>query len=156
MDNINWQYITITIAVASLLIGLIRLWVSYRQHQTFKHNISPGVRTRQQDMIRVILDTIGKVNRETYLSLDELQSFRKTTKDHHLLFDSDQCRYIRELDRQLQVLHKISVPLQTKTLTKDKWDEYSRKHMKILHWFDGQEEYAAEQFHEYMEQEARS
>jgi len=152
MENINWQIITIVIASASLLIGLTRLWVSYRQHQTFKHNISPGVRSRQQSMIRCICETISKVNRETYLSLDDLETFRQETRDHALLFDTDQRKYIRELGRQLQALHKISVPLQTRTLTREKWNDYSRKHMALLHWFEGQLEFCEETFRDYIEE----
>lgn len=152
MENIDWQLLTIIIAAASLLIGLTRLWISYRQHQTFKHNISPGVRARQQAIIDCIQEIILKVNRETYLSLEDVERFRDTTKDHALLFDKEQKKYIRELGQQIQAMHKISVPLQTKTLTKDKWDEYSKKHMQLLHWFEGQLEISGEKFRDYIAQ----
>ncbi|MDX1519082.1 MAG: hypothetical protein R3318_03090 [Gammaproteobacteria bacterium] len=152
MDNINWQLVTIIIAVSSLLIGLTRLWISYRQHLTFKKNISPGVRAQQKDMIQCIRNTISKANRETYLSLEDLQEFKQGTKDHALLFDTRQRKFIKELNQQVQALHRISVPLQTKTLTKDKWDEYSRKHMELLHWFEGQLEISDEVFKAYVEE----
>jgi len=150
LNTINWQLITIIIAVSSLLIGATRLWISYRQHQTFKKNISPGVRAQQQSIIQCIRDTITKVNRETYLSAEDVSNFKQATKDHALLFETDQGKSIRELGQQVQALHKISVPLQTRTLTRDKWDEYSKKHMELLHWFDGQLEIMDEKFKDYM------
>ncbi len=152
MNNIDWQLVTIIIAVSSLIIGVTRLWISYRQHQTFKKNISPGVRAQQQAIIHCLMDTIGKVNRETYLSLEDLDRFRQGTKDHQLLFDTDQNRFIRKLARQVQALHRISVPLQTRTLTRDKWEEYSKKHMELLHWFDGQQEICDGKFSAYRDE----
>ena len=153
MNNLDWQLITIIIAVGSLLIGATRLWISYRQHQTFKKNISPGVRSQQQSVIQCIQDTISKANRETYLSLDDLESFKQGIKDHALLFDTEQRKFIKQLNQKVQALHKISVPLQTKTLTKDKWDEYSKIHMELLHWFEGQLEISSEKFKDYMTSE---
>ncbi|MCG8325426.1 MAG: hypothetical protein MI673_07910 [Thiotrichales bacterium] len=152
MDNIDWQLVTIVIAGTSLLIGVIRLWISYRQHQTFKKNISPGVRAQQQTVIQCVIDTISKANRETYLSLDDVEQFREGTRDHGLLFDTEQRKFIKELTQQVQALHKISVPLQTKTLTKEKWDEYSKKHMELLHWFDGKLETCAGIFKDYLDE----
>lgn len=129
---------------------MTRLWISYRQHQTFKKNISPGVRTQQQSIIQCLRDILIKVNRETYLSAEDLSYFKQGTKDHALLFDTDQRKFIKELGQQVHALHKISVPLQTRTLTKDKWDEYSKRHMEMLHWFEGKLEVMEEQFKDYL------
>ncbi len=150
MNQIDWQLVTIIIAVSSLLIGVTRLLISYRQHQTFKHNISPGVRHRQQAIVDSLRQVISKVNRETYLSQNDLDQFRQETKDYGLLFDTEQKKFIKEIGQQVQALHRISVPLQTKTLSKDKWDDYSRKHMQCLQWFQGQLEICEDLFKDYV------
>jgi len=151
MNNINWQLVTIIIAVSSLLLGAVRLWISLRQHQTFKKNISPGVRKKQQAVIKVIKEIISKANRETYFSLEDVENFKLGTKDHALLFDTEQKKYIKEISKQVNALHKISVPLQTRTLSKEKWDEYSKIHIEILHWFEGQGEAMNEKFKDYLD-----
>lgn len=150
MSNINWQLLTITIAMSSLLLGAVRLWISLRQHQTFKKNISPGVRKKQQEVIKTIEETISKVNRETYLSWQDVEDFKLGTKDHALLFDIEQKKYIKELGKQVNALYKISVPLQTKTLTKAKWDEYSKIQIELLNWFGSQTAIIKEKFMDYM------
>lgn len=150
MSNINWQLITITLAVSSLLLGAVRLWLSFRQHQTFKKNISPGVRKRQQEVIKTIEETIFKVNRETYLSWQDVEDFKLGTKDHALVFDTEQKKYIKEMYKQVNALYKISVPLQTKTLTKAKWDEYSKIQIELLDWFEPQTNIMKEKFTDYI------
>ncbi len=150
MNDINWQLVTIIIAVSSLLLGAVRLWISLRQHQTFKKNISPGVRKKQQTVIKAIEEIISKANRETYFSLEDVEDFKLGTKDCALLFDTEQKKYIKEITRQVSALHKISVPLQTKTLSKEKWDEFSKSHIEILRWFEGQVEIMKEKFKDYL------
>ena len=150
MNDINWQLVTIIIAVSSLLLGGVRLWISLRQHQTFKQNISPGVRKKQRAVIKAIEVIISKANRETYFALEDVEDFKLGTKDHTLLFDTEQKKYIKEMTRQVKQLHKISVPLQTKTLSKEKWDELSKIHIEILHWFEGQVEVMKEKFKDYL------
>ena len=150
MNNINWQLATIIIAASSLLLGAARLWINLRQHQTFKKNISPGVRNKQQAVIKMIEEIITKANRETYFSLEDVEDFKLGTKDYALLFDTEQKKYIKEITRQVNALHKISVPLQTKTLSKEKWDELSKVHIEILHWFDEQVNVMKEKFKDYL------
>jgi len=115
MNDINWQLVTIILAVSSLLLGAVRLWISLRQHQTFKKNISPGVRKKQQAVIKTIEEIISKANRETYFALEDVEDFKLGTKDCALLFDTEQKKYIKEIGKRVNALHKISVPLQTKT-----------------------------------------
>jgi hypothetical protein len=150
MDDINWQLLTIIIAISSLLVGAVRLWINLRQHQTFKKNISPGVRKKQLAMIKAIEEIITKANRETYFALEDVEDFKLNTKDHALLFDTEQKKYIKEITRQVKELHNISVPLQTKTLSKEKWDELSKLHIEILGWFEGQIEVLNEKFKDYL------
>ena len=106
--------------------------------------------SKQQDVIKVLEDTVNMVNRETYLSLEDIEQFKEGIKDYPSLFDRELKKYIKELSKKVNELVKVSVPLQTKTLTREKWDKYNREHLTILHWFDGQDDMIKEKFKDYL------
>ncbi|HSR62635.1 MAG TPA: hypothetical protein VLN56_04435 [Gammaproteobacteria bacterium] len=148
--NLNWQLITAICVVVSASFGIARFIVVYRQHQAFKKNIRPGVRQRQQAIFQAIEEIIEKANRETYLSSDDVNRFRQATSDTKHLFEMEQQRYLKQLGRKVSALHKVSVPLQTMSLTKEKWDDLNHKHLTLLNWFDGQAEIARNKFRDYL------
>ncbi len=146
----NWQILTTTCVFLSLLIGAARLFVSYRQHQTFKKNIRPGVRDRQQTIYNAITNIIRQANTYTYLSTEDIEQFKHDIKDSDLLFEMEQQRYLRTIKKKVMALYKVSVPLQTLSLTKEKWNELSRKQMELLEWFNEQENTAKDKFKDYL------
>jgi len=148
--NLNWQLITAICVVLSASFGIARFIVVYRQHQTFKKNIRPGVRQRQQAIFQAVEEIIDKANRETYLSSDDVERFRQETSNTKHLFEMEQQRYLKQLGRKVSALHKVSFPLQTMSLTKNKWDELNHQHLSLLHWFDGQAEIARKKFRDYL------